>query len=315
MKKEYRIAHLSDLHLSPDFFPERSHYFRSILRQCRALEVDHIIITGDLTNQARRNEFEHFRSIVSEFSLLDPKKLTVVVGNHDIFGGPYHAEDVLNFPSMCKRADYDGKLKEFHEASKETFEGAQFFSAESVFPFVKLLGSVAIIGINSIAQWHPFRNPLGSNGRIDDEQMEGIRAIVKSPLLEGKRVLVAIHHHFHRMEEKGNSKLEKLWTAIEAATMKLHKKKKLLKLFRTVNVDQIVHGHVHRNSAYKRHGVRCLSAGGTMIPTDTAGQAFHLLTVQGESLRIESIPVHHLTIVQKKPNRKKILPRPAAVNE
>ena len=311
MTKEYRIAHLSDLHLSPEYFPERTHYFRSILQQCAEMDVDHIIITGDITNQARGKEFQAFREIAGEFSLLSADKMTVVVGNHDIFGGPYHAEDVLNFPSMCKAADYDSKLKEFYSAAKETFDGTKFFSPKSVFPFVKFAGDIAIVAVNSVARWHPLKNPLGSNGTVDDHQFEAIRTILKSPLLEGKRILVAVHHHFNKMEDKGNSKLERLWMAIESTTMKMYGKKKLLKMFRKADVHHVLHGHVHTNNEYKRHGIRCMNAGGTVIPAKNQEQAFHLLTFRSGSFHIQSVPVRRLAILRDKRSRKRISLRPA----
>ncbi|MEW5797634.1 MAG: metallophosphoesterase [Bacteroidota bacterium] len=290
MTQEYRIAHISDLHLSPDYFPERTERFRMVLLQCRQLNVDHIIITGDVTNQARREELEHFRSVLKEFSLLDGNKISVVIGNHDIFGGPYHAEDVLKFPSLCKSTNYDAKVDEFYNGIKETFEGARFFSPKSAFPFVKVLGDVAVIGINSIARWHALKNPIGSNGKVDEEQREMLKKIFDSTPVKKKHLFVAIHHHFNKKEdEQERTKFERLWLAFESATLKLHKKKRLLKLFRHGGVQHVLHGHVHQHEEYHHKGVRFLNAGGSIIPVSESKQAFHLFIVQGAHVTVKTI--------------------------
>jgi len=300
MSKEFLIAHISDLHLNPVYFPERTNLFRSLLHQCKQMNVDHIVITGDITNQAKEEEMEHFRSVLKEFSLLDGKKVTVIIGNHDIFGGPYHAEDVLKFPSLCKVADYDMKVEEFYKGTKETFEGAKFFSSKTIFPFLKIIGDIAIVGVNSVARWNALKNPIGSNGKVDDEQHEALKTIFKSALLKGKHVIVAIHHHFNKTGDvKVKSKFERLWNAFESATMKLHKKKKLLKLFHHAGVKTILHGHVHHHSDYHRGGIHCLNAGGSIIPSNGAKQAFHLYAVHGSKFSAKSIQLH---TVPNKPN-------------
>ncbi len=261
------LAQLSDLHLSPDYFPERSEWFRASLKQCLRSGVDHIVITGDITNQARPNEFEHFRSILREFDLLDSPRMTVVIGNHDIFGGPYHAEDVLEFPSSCKATRYHEKVQEFYRSTKELFTGVRFLSRHSIFPFVKIAGNSAIVGMNSVAEWSPFKNPLGSNGMVNGEQYELVKSYLRQTPREAKHLFIAIHHHFHKTERSQNrSKLERVWSTIEAATIKLRKKKRLLKLFAQSGVDGVLHGHVHRHEAYTRRLVRCYNGGGSIVP-------------------------------------------------
>lgn len=311
MTKEYRIAHISDLHLSPEYYPDRTNDFRSLLLQCRQLNVDHIIITGDVTNQARPEELEHFRSVLKEFSLLDGGRVSVVIGNHDIFGGPYHAEDVLKFPSMCKSADYDAKVEEFSNGIKETFEGAKFFSSKSVFPFVKILGDAAIVGINSVARWNALKNPIGSNGKVDDEQRDMLKAIFGSTLLKKKHLFVAVHHHFNKLGEgKEKTQFERLWLAFESATMKLHKKKRLLKLFRSSGVNTILHGHVHHHEEYHQKGIRFVNAGGSIIPAHGSKQAFHLFTIHGTSITIKTIPLQKAVHTISRTGKRKIQLRP-----
>ncbi|MHB1049601.1 MAG: metallophosphoesterase family protein [Bacteroidota bacterium] len=288
-RKTTILAHLSDLHLSPEYFPERSEWFRASLELCIRSGADHIIITGDITNQARPNEFEHFRSILKEYDLLDATKMTVVIGNHDIYGGPYHAEDVLEFPSSCKATRYHDKVQEFYRSTKELFTGVRFLSQDSIFPFVKITGDTAIVGMNSVAEWSPFKNPLGSNGIVNNEQFELVKSFLRHAPSEAKHRFIAVHHHFHKSDERDNrSKMERVWSAIEAATMKMRKKKRLLKLFARSGIDGILHGHVHRHDAYIRKAVRCYNGGGTIIPAGGGIRMINFFTLR------DGMTEHHL---------------------
>lgn len=292
MKQEYRIAHLSDFHLSAEYFPERIHIVRSLFRRCQELNVDHIIITGDVTNQARTEELNLFRSLLQEHSLLDGRKVSVVIGNHDVFGGPYYAEDVLKFPSACQSADYDAQVHAFYTTLKETFDGAMLFQPDQPFPFVKVLGGVAIVGINSVARWHAMKNPIGSNGKVERKHVEALKSLLSDARMKSKHVIAAIHHHFQAKEEIDfQSKAEQLWRAFEAATMKLHKKKRLIKLLLSAGVKAILHGHVHRHDQYQYKGIHCFNSGESMLAINDTPQTFHLLIFRGKEVTSESISV------------------------
>ena len=280
-----RIAHLSDLHLSPDHFPDRTDAFYGILQQCSSLEVDHIVITGDITNQAKPNEFAHVRNILNEFHLLDPSKLTVTIGNHDVFGGPYYAEDVLSFPGFCRETNYNAKVKEFYESFRESFERCQYINSSSIFPFVKILKGVALVGINSVARWSPLSNPLGSNGEIEPEEFRQLKEIFQREMLKEKNVLVLIHHHFNKIEKKGTTgKLDQLWHAVEMNTMKLKRKKRLFKLFNMMPVGKVLHGHFHHHAHYERKNIGFLNAGGTMFADVDGTRRFHLLNIHPKGI-------------------------------
>ncbi len=294
MKKKITIAHLSDLHLSPEYFPERTTHVRSILSMCRQRQVDHIIITGDITNQALESEFDHFRTILKEFSLLDGRKITVINGNHDIFGGPYYAHDVLNFPAACKSIDYTQKMDQFYRYTKETFSSTKFFSEKNLFPFLKVVGDVAIVGLNSVAEWHAVKNPLGSNGKINNEQFRRLCVLLKSDELKKKSILIAIHHHFFTISNGDHpSTLERLWSAIESATLKLRKKKRLMNVFSKAKVAKVLHGHVHHHGSYIKKGVEFMNAGATIVPSKNSEQAFHVITIGENGIKAENIVIPH----------------------
>lgn len=287
-----RIAHLSDLHLSPDRFPERTDAFYEILHKCRAMKTDHIVITGDITNQATPKEFAHARSILKEFGLLDPEKLTVTIGNHDIFGGPYFAEDVLAFPGCCRRTDYDAKVKEFYAAFRESFGGSKYLAGATIFPFVKIVQHVVFVGLNSVARWNTVKNPLGSNGEVDRQQFHQLKEVLTSGMTEEKTVIVLVHHHFSKTASAAAAgNLERLWHAIESGTMKLWKKKRLISLFKRTSVGNVLHGHMHHHEEYVRKDVRFLNAGGTMFADPKGERFFHLLNVRGDHMECTDVRV------------------------
>jgi 3',5'-cyclic AMP phosphodiesterase CpdA len=73
------LAHLSDLHIGLSFKTERV-----AQRICDALvasDVDHVVVTGDVTHGGRACEMERFFEIFRP--LLSREKLSLVPGNHD----------------------------------------------------------------------------------------------------------------------------------------------------------------------------------------------------------------------------------------
>src|SRR3954447_19814049 len=103
-----RIAHFSDLHvLALDGVPpqrflnkrftgwvnlrvKRAHkhrpaHVRAIAREITRAKVDHVVITGDLTNLALEQEFEATKQLLEDDLQLDAANVTVVPGNHDLY--------------------------------------------------------------------------------------------------------------------------------------------------------------------------------------------------------------------------------------
>ena len=117
-----KIAHISDLHLDATFKKENIKKTMHLLEYITDNKFDHIIISGDITENAETAAFELARNIFKRFGLFNSKKLSLVIGNHDVFGGVHLAEDVINFPAKCKTIDYNRKVKEFEYFFNETFD-------------------------------------------------------------------------------------------------------------------------------------------------------------------------------------------------
>ena len=103
-----RVAHFSDLHLlSLEGVPahrflnkrftgwvnlrlkrgsiHRSAYVRAIAREVARLDVEHVVVTGDLTNLALESEYELVRDLFERDLGLDPARVTIAPGNHDLY--------------------------------------------------------------------------------------------------------------------------------------------------------------------------------------------------------------------------------------
>ena len=261
--RSYSIIHLSDPHLSRQFYREHFKAFKILLRSILERDFDHLIITGDLTSTADEEDYFLVREILKNFGLLDSKKLTVVPGNHDIFGGPHRAIDVLSFPHHIRNVDYRYRFSLFQAAFRETFEGCYFPHDGLAYPYVKQIGPFAFIGLNSVPPWSLRRNPLGSNGLLSDEQYEGLESLMDSPVLAQLVPIVGIHHHFNDLSRDA-APTNSVWRKIEAKTMRLRKRRRTLRLLESLGVKCILHGHIHRNELYERNGIQCINGAGAV---------------------------------------------------
>jgi 3',5'-cyclic AMP phosphodiesterase CpdA len=258
----FRIVHISDPHLSRQFYREHIKSFKLLLKSLLASGFDHLIITGDIVSTGEEDDYYLAREILGTLDLLDSKRLTVVPGNHDIFGGPHRAVDVLSFPKYIRNVDYARNLGLFQVAFGETLETTVSYGGDSVFPFVKKVGPFSIIGLNSILPWSLRRNPLGTNGSLDERQRDALVRMRADGLLSGTRPLIAMHHHFNDLQEEsaGGS----MWRRIESRTMRMRGRSKALRLFESLGVRYVLHGHIHRNEIYSKGAITLLNGAGSI---------------------------------------------------
>jgi 3',5'-cyclic-AMP phosphodiesterase len=81
------IAHISDLHLNSFYNDSIFRRINYLLKQISENKVDHLIITGDITDNASEKDFEIFRRMLNKYGFMNGEKLSIIPGNHDIFGG------------------------------------------------------------------------------------------------------------------------------------------------------------------------------------------------------------------------------------
>lgn len=119
-----RIAHVSDLHLLEDDWQQRTGEARyrlsflcagvsldaadrrrralSTLRRSRRLGVDHVLITGDLTEDGLPAQYEVLADLLQQ-SGLAPEEVTLVPGNHDAYSAPDAWHNALKGPLAAYR--------------------------------------------------------------------------------------------------------------------------------------------------------------------------------------------------------------------
>lgn len=316
MNSTFRIAHISDPHISRQHYREHIKSFKMLLRAILNEGVDHIVISGDLVSTGNEDDYFLIREILANHNLLDSKRLTVVPGNHDIFGGPHRAVDVLSFPQYIRSVDYMHNKDLFQNAFAETFEGVHRLHSTALFPFIKVVGPFNIIGLNSIPPWSLINNPLGTNGMLDKQQIETLEKHCNSSLLENRTTVAVLHHHFndlvHSDYNAGN-----FLTRIESKCMRMRNRKKILRLFQSIRVRYVLHGHIHRNELYDRNGILFANGAGAICDDPVKFLKYNLLSYSdgycNVKLRQLEIPYQVSTVTQALHRKHKPLVMPTFV--
>ena len=285
-----RIAHLSDLHFTTFFSNNNLPQIEQALRFAIENQADHIAITGDLTDNAVPKDFIILRRLFEKLNILDYNKLSLVIGNHDIFGGVQTAEDIFNFPDKCSKVNYQQKLQDFYSFFPELFNGSIDYNPLNIFPFVKKIDNFLLIGLNSIAEYSMVSNPFASNGIIELSQLNTISEILE-PYQDNKyRKIVLVHHHFNKMNVAENSS-GSFWQNIEKQTMKLRKKKRLLKIFNHFGVELVLHGHYHVSRDYVRKGITFSNAGASLKGQEKGEININFIDVHKRDIDIEVVNI------------------------
>lgn len=177
-----RLIHLSDIHvwrypLNPLRFCSkrtlgvigllagRARKFRlerldAVVERVKALDADHVLITGDLTTTALPEEFREAASALRPI-LSGPSRATIVPGNHDRYT--------------------TGSVR--HRKFETTF--GRFAPSES-YPWLKAIDEeTAILGLD------PTRSHISARGYLPPEQLEAARGLAKE---RPRRLIVACHY-------------------------------------------------------------------------------------------------------------------------
>ncbi len=262
-----KIAHISDLHLDAVNKKENLKNAIQLFEYIDSNKFDHVIVSGDITENGDSRSFELARSTFQKFGLLHKDKLSLTIGNHDIYGGVFYAEDVINYPAKCRRINYYQKVREFAYYFRETFYGSRQ-NNEYIFPYVKELDEVLICGINSVAFYSALKNPFASNGKISASNTARLEKFLTQLDEKGKKRIVVSHHHFSRYPVIDSASGNTIWQAIEKQTMKLRNKKKVIKRLIEMKTDLVLHGHLHENHEYSRKGIKFLNCGASVLGDD-----------------------------------------------
>ena len=222
----FTIAHITDPHLSPapaplgaDFRLKRFMGYinwkrgrerlndmamlERLVADLRAQRADHVAVTGDLVNIAMPAEFR--RAAAWMETLGEPRDVSFVPGNHDAYVRPAMPLLAATF-SRWTTGD----------------------SGASTFPYLRVRGDIAIIGLTS---GQPT-GPLMASGRCGRAQLDALAALLAETRAQGLARVVLIHHP---PLTKGAPPLRGL---TDAAAFE--------KVIAAHGAEAILHGHTHK---------------------------------------------------------------------
>lgn len=178
-----RIAHLSDLHLleeqiggrrgqarlrvnylslrRPLDFVDRRNRALAALRTAQAAGFDHLLVTGDLTEDGQLDQYDVVREVLEECGLT-PEQVTLLPGNHDAYGPGWEAA-------------LDGPLGAWSRGARPG-------------DVTKLPGATIVSGCTAIPQTY-----LRSSGRIDREQL--LKVDEAGRKVPHREALILAQHH------------------------------------------------------------------------------------------------------------------------
>ena len=283
-----KIAHISDLHLNSFFNDLTFKKIKFLLKNISDLNVDHLVITGDLTDNADIDDFIILRRLLKKYGFLSGEKLTITIGNHDIFGGVQKPDDIFSFGERCRNVNYRKMVSDFISYFPEAFENCEYLDKD-YFPFIKTIDNVFFLGINSITEYSAINNPFASNGEVSLNQFNKSFELLSKYSNDYEHTLILIHHHFNKIKSNSKSSLGMIWQNIEKQTMKLKNKKRLFKLFQYFNIDLVLHGHLHESKEYFRKDIRFLNAGATIRGKHHNKVSFNLIETKNKKINVEKI--------------------------
>jgi 3',5'-cyclic AMP phosphodiesterase CpdA len=175
-----------------------------IVSDMQAQQPDHIAVTGDLVNLALSAEFPRARRWIE--SVGTPDYVSLVPGNHDAYVRGARERFAETFGDYMRSDD----------------------TAESAFPYLRIRGPLALIGVSSSVPTAPFM----ATGWLGQQQQEALDRMLAA-LADTHLFRVLLIHHPLRSKQK-----MKRLTDSDAlqAVLKRH------------GVELILHGHDHIHS-------------------------------------------------------------------
>jgi len=299
------IIHLSDLHLCRKNRPQNLNYTRRLLEYGLENGGDHFVVTGDITQDSNPDDFLDFRDLLQEYGLLRSDKVSLVIGNHDIYGGVYLASDIVTFPDRCKTTDYSEKVKAFRDYFFETFEGIHPPIFNDGMVYAKCVSNVLFVAFNSNDRYSLFKNPFSAAGNVTKNQLKELKRIFEIDSYRNCVRILLTHHHFNEPYKKYSNIKKRAFKYVEEQGNHLRHRKRLMTLLRKNNVGLILHGHVHESVEYSKRGIRFLNAGGSIDKNRPGELKINFISVKSGRIQTEirTIPVQeHVPRILEFPN-------------
>ena len=228
----FRLAHISDVHLGPlpdvtyrdlaskrmvgyvNWQRNRRHVMQdgtlgTIVADIAAHAPDHLAVTGDLVNLALDAEIELARQWLA--TLGAPDEVSVVPGNHDAY--------------------VPGAFDKACRSWSDWISGDDASPADRhSFPYLRVRGQVALIGVSSARATAPFM----ANGFFREDQSHRLGGILEDTARRGLFRVVMIHHPPVRSAVAQHKRL--FGIGLFQRTVKRH------------GAELVLHGHSHEPS-------------------------------------------------------------------
>ncbi|MBN2571909.1 MAG: metallophosphoesterase [Ignavibacteriales bacterium] len=283
------IYQISDLHLSQWYYPGHTEKLRKIIKYISENGFDHLVITGDISDNAMKSDFDILKNLLIQNKIYDSQKVTITIGNHDIFGGIQRASDVLKMPEKYSKINYSAKVKYFKKEFRKLFKKV-FWPDRNSFVFSKKIHNVLFVGINSIDHYSKIKNPFASNGKITKKELSALNMIFQKYEKKNLIRIVLMHHHLYKNGFPSYGTQNKIWRRIENFTLSLRKRKKLINYFNEKKVNYILHGHSHEIIKYKKKNMTLLNCGGCVLNGEQYSNIFKL-TINSSGIKSEIITI------------------------
>jgi 3',5'-cyclic AMP phosphodiesterase CpdA len=272
-EKMFRLAHISDVHLGPlpavtyrdlaskrvvgyvNWQRNRRRHMRdaiidTLLADLKASEPDHLAVTGDLVNLALDGEIEMARLWLE--TLGSPPDVSVVPGNHDAYVPGA-------FDKACRSW-----------GAWMSSDGASSPVNRDAFPYLRVRGNVALIGISTARATAPFM----ANGFFGERQAARLEKILGETGRRGLFRAIMIHHPPVRDAVSQHKRLFGIG--------------RFQKAMRRQGAELVLHGHSHLptlNTIEGRDGkipVIGVAAGGQAPGGSHPAAQYNLIDIDGE---------------------------------
>lgn len=268
-----RLAHFSDIHVT--HFPlsvgggfalkrllavgsysvagRGAHFAQSgariaaLLDDLEAMKVDHAVCTGDLTGVSTDAEFSECAALFGADRLAKPERYTVIPGNHDRYVASSAGYFERYFGALCEHGQ---------------------------FPLVKALnGHVTLVCVDTA-------RPTGltdSSGLVGAAQRAQLLAILSDRSLRERFVVLGFHYGLLRMNGHRDRRNHGLRDDLE-----------MLELIdrAEVNLDLVIHGHLHRPFRL-RVGRRTIINAGSATDLHVAGAGYNLYDIDAATHQVK----------------------------
>lgn len=256
-----KLAHISDIHLDSQRNPNCLTEIEILIQRLFNKGYDHLVITGDVVDVADYNDLYSLRDIFERNGVLNWERITIIPGNHDIFGKYEFSSN--GFSATAARVlqatglNFTRKLHEFCDIFRKTITDEPEITM--YFPFVKVLNGgrngVALVSFSSVLEWSVRRNPVGSRGYIHAEQRHAVLQKDVLDVLNGRFNIALFHHAYRIFEPKNAADAAFVWS------MELIERESFLKTMKKLNVKLALHGHYHKAETYTVDGVKFINSG------------------------------------------------------